>query len=521
MRYIFAVLFMLLPALCFGYGNHQTLEIINIKASGTGSPAISSDHRIFKAYPGITYSIPVGAIGGKYPYTYSLSNAPSGMAIDSKKGIITWTNPQATANNITVRVTDQDSDYVEATWSITVGTSGFLFVDASTDASGTGTISDPYDTIQDILDLGSSAEHSIVYVRAGTYNIPVHNETGDSHAVGACNLAGNGTIRANKWIGYPGETVEFAFSQSNASNAHYIGSYGQENPIHSLWFENILLRDSWRWGLLIANSNYITVYNMRFYNNDFDTVSGNSGAVGFYPSTPRYNSYIGHSTFDNATDAAFIGSIYETNKLLIEFNTFGTRYNAGADVAIKGSTNYTTVRANIFNGTSTQYAIGSSSSGNFAGCNYNEIVFNYLKTRGGDFNTNTNQGATWVERNTVAGASGWGFRATDYPDACAGPFVFEDNVFEVDSGTVTSQGSFSTEDYYLCTTQTNNSAATSGLIDADGKLLASTYVGTRGWQFADGTTPLEAALGISGGSRIHTGATMRVGSGSTRIYPVQ
>ena len=64
------------------------LEITNIKASGTGTPAIPSTNRIFRAYPGIEYNIRAAVIGGDYPYTYELSGQPSGMTINSRTGEI-------------------------------------------------------------------------------------------------------------------------------------------------------------------------------------------------------------------------------------------------------------------------------------------------------------------------------------------------------------------------------------------------------------------------------------------------
>lgn len=486
------------PYLAHGYGNHQALEIINIKPVGTGSPAISSNNRIFRAYPGITYEIPVGAIGGKYPYTYSLINQPTGMTIDSKKGIITWLNPQATANNVTVRVTDVDGVIDEATWSITVGTTGFLFVDDTTDASGTGTIDDPYDSIQDILNIGTGAADSIVYFRAGTYNVPIHHYgQAVTYTTTACNLGGFTGSRAHIWIGYPGETVNLQLSGAVGGNADWIGTY--EHRVDNMWFSNLTINGGWHWGVLSGPSDYLTVYDTIFNDVSFTDVAGNSGGIGIYPAGETKDFfYIGHSSFSNFTHAAFIGSIYTSNKLLIEFNTFGSRYEAGSDVAIKSAALYSTVRANVFNGGVTQYSLGSSSSGNFAECNYNEITFNYINTsKAGDFNTGHRQLTTWVERNTIGGPSGWNFRDTDYPDLCGGPFYFEDNVFDVDNNAAITQGTNSTSDYAQCVTLINNSVAASGLIDTEGKLLASTYIGLRGWQLADGTTPLEPASGMT------------------------
>ena len=75
------------------------LELISPRAVGTspssGLAAMPSGHRIFKAYPGLEYNIRAVVIGGAYPFTFALSNAPSGMSINAD-GTITWPNPTGT-----------------------------------------------------------------------------------------------------------------------------------------------------------------------------------------------------------------------------------------------------------------------------------------------------------------------------------------------------------------------------------------------------------------------------------------
>jgi hypothetical protein len=105
------------------------LEITNIKPAGTGDPVIPSTNRIFRAYPGIEYNIRAAVIGGTYPYTYSLNNAPEGMTINSRTGEIVWPNPQLDASDIQLSVKDSENTTVSTAWSITVSANGFLFVD--------------------------------------------------------------------------------------------------------------------------------------------------------------------------------------------------------------------------------------------------------------------------------------------------------------------------------------------------------------------------------------------------------
>src|SRR4029079_14725153 len=58
--------------------NHFPLELLNIKPVGSPPRGLSQNNRIFRAYPGVTYNIRAAVIGGNYPYSYTLSNPPSG-----------------------------------------------------------------------------------------------------------------------------------------------------------------------------------------------------------------------------------------------------------------------------------------------------------------------------------------------------------------------------------------------------------------------------------------------------------
>lgn len=496
-KLIFFLMILSAPSLCLGYGNHQALEIINIKASGTGSPAITQYNRIFRAYPGIAYEIPVGAAGGKYPYAYSLSNAPDGMTIGARTGIINWPSPQTSASDIVVRVTDEDGDYVEATWSITVGTSGFLFVDDTTDASGTGTIDDPYDSIQDILDLGSAAVNSIVYFRAGSYAVPQYNSRVSDF--NGCNLQQDGG-RAHIWIGYPGESVTLNFSGVSASYADGFETWDGGFP--NIWFSNMRMQSGYRYGWRIgAGDHYFTYYDMELDDFTHTTFASNAGGL-FCAAGAKSYIHVSDSYFTNFIVAQGIGSLYTITKGLFERNQFtGKTDTSGGspDLTIKQGNNGITVRGNYFY--SSTPAMGTSSNGVFHDCQNIEIVFNYIRSSSGfaSLNRDANQGATWVERNTFAGQMY--FENLDYPDSCEGPWNVEANVFQnINSGWHLHYSSAADGDQ--CVTSTDNSGATSGLIDTDGKLLSPTYVGTRGWQFADGSTPIEGAPTITRGGRL-------------------
>ena len=59
---------------------------------------LPSTHRMVRAYPGLLFNIRAAVVGGMYPFTYSLNNAPSGMTINSQTGEMNWPNPTSNAS---------------------------------------------------------------------------------------------------------------------------------------------------------------------------------------------------------------------------------------------------------------------------------------------------------------------------------------------------------------------------------------------------------------------------------------
>lgn len=478
------VIFCLVPVLCFGYGNHQTLEITNIKSAGGGTPALSEHNRIFKAYPGITYTVPVGVIGGTFPYTFVLSNAPSGMSINARTGVVTWTNPQTSASNITVTVYDKTNTSTSATWSITVGTSGFIFVDDDASPGGDGTITTPYDTIQDVLDIGSSAVNSIVYFRAGAYAVPRYNGVRSSPGLYGCNLLADGG-RAHIWIGYPGETIVLNMGGVNENYAWWFETSTDVAGRDNVWFENITIQSPREWGFRHHSGSYFTLYNIVMDDLVGSSFTGNSG--GFYSSRAGnvYYTHIVDCSFTDFVTAHHVGSLYVLNKTLIERNTFnGTN---GPSIVIKEDVQYTTVRRNQFLNCTSAYGSSTNAVFNYlnTGCNYNEFCYNYVDTAIDWFNNDNNQGETWFYRNTLVGGTLY-MKNLDYPSSCEGPWAFENNVFQ-NSAEGLSYHYTCGNNPASCVSMANNLNGTTGIVDASGNLQGdyTSYLGTSGWQVGD------------------------------------
>jgi hypothetical protein len=187
------------------------LEITHPHAS------FGANHRVRRAYTGLPYSIRIGAIGGVYPYLYELSNAPDGMAIGAFTGIITWPNPTSTATDVLARVTDTKGSTTTVTWTITVGTTNFLFLDAvsGNDTTGTGAIGAPWRTLSKLY--SSSNNNHITYFRAGTYTLAGITTAATDTSNGEERIEWED--RSAMWLAYPGDAqpvIDYEYAGSGA-----------------------------------------------------------------------------------------------------------------------------------------------------------------------------------------------------------------------------------------------------------------------------------------------------------------
>lgn len=336
--FFFLLFFLILPNI--SQGANFPLEITNIKPAGTGSPAISTTNRIFRAYPGIEYNIRAAVIGGVYPYTYSLSNQPAGMIINSRTGEISWPNPQNNSGTITLSVTDAENTTVNTTWEIAVTTSGFIFVDLSYVGTETGSFAQPYRSLENMLN-NESGVNDIVYFRAGVYQMIRFNASYE-HGI---NLG----ISPHNWLAYPNETVVLQ-GGNNTGEAHRIVSW---DPFY---FDGLIIKDVVDYGIMTAGSvNYKTVRRCVFDGLvPSDDVNNNYGFIHTTSNGPGYYSVIADNEFRHWRQSAAIGSLYDDNKILIENNYIHdnlpdetpTGIGTTIGIAPKLYTDYLTVRGN-------------------------------------------------------------------------------------------------------------------------------------------------------------------------------
>ncbi|MEF3692481.1 MAG: hypothetical protein V3574_05515 [Candidatus Moraniibacteriota bacterium] len=478
---------------------NMPLQIINIKPAGTGSPAIPSTHRIFYAYPGIEYKIRAAVIGGDYPYAFVLSNAPSGMIVN-EAGYIIWSNPQENANNVGLRVTDSNGDYVDTTWSISVQTSGFKFVDCTSGTNGNGTIFSPYDNISNMV--ADSSTTDLIYFRNGTCVLPTR---------GNYTLAGQGTETfswrdpsnaPNRWLSFPDEEVtidmneKFFYGYPTDSQAFYFDGIKFYNAAHYFF------RDSTNGGSM----HYLT-----FLDCTFDTIYSdedeNRNMGGFFTgasgSSPQEFMVWQGNTFANFRNAHGIGSLYGHSNFLIENNRFSnfsdydgvwTHKNT---LAVKVGLNNVTIRGNDFN-TVNAGAFGSTLNSPFYTSDNIEICYNLFRDVYDIGRANTHidptyhSGEFWIHHNTFTVTPNY-VALYEATAACGGPYADNYNVYQNPTGSYGFNVYYTSGNYQSCISSIGNIGAVSGVVEMDGKLTPSynSYVGTTGWQLSDGRTPFD------------------------------
>lgn len=494
------------------------LEITNIGTIGVRG--LDANNRIFRAYPGLAYNIRVAAVGGVYPFTYSLANAPSGMTIDPNTGEINWPNPQTTATDVRVTVQDRIGAIDTETWSINVTTTGFRFLDAvngrpasnngCSSSCGTGSFTSPWRTLGD---LALNDDPTIItYLKAGTYlvtDIPASSKEG----VGSVwerytfNEDSRSTFAGSViWIAYPGQTpvIDFGYRASTGAVGAMIRHLG-----HNVYMDGLETINNriigFQWG---ADGNYRggTYRKLRMHAGGPGGDGSNASFIMTLTSPPAvsYGMVVQNCAFydiniTNVDDMVAL-KVYSQTKLLVEDTT---QYNMWKATELKADVERYTVRHNTFFNLR-----GAAIGGNMHGCSRcnadgsdllrtgGEISFN--NARSADMSLDLNQDGmavrTYIHRNTLVGRVQ--VRNTDSAD---GPFYFSRNVIVTgDAGTPAGSHIYlySVSDPSRIVLSENLTGYPSdNIVDASGFLTSgfSQWVGTRGFQTTTSTGNAPAA----------------------------
>jgi hypothetical protein len=430
------------------------LQLISPRGVGTSPESsgrtINSNNRIFRAYPGIEYNIRAAVIGGAYPFTYSLTNAPAGMTINSQTGEISWPNPpDGTSAAPTISVTDAEGTSESASWTITVTTSRFRFLDAVNGRSaangGTGTRDNPWRTIRDMYEgndhpskTADSYANEFLYFLNGTYYLDAYIEDASTNHPGRMPMLGG--TKPVVWMAFPGHTPVISYAQGTIPGS-FIAFYGSSDNVYVD-------------GLTVVGASPRSYHAFQTSAvGDFQTFRRNN--MSFIRSTERslnqsclltgsgqdgpFGAYL--VIQDNVCHDVDKGAgikIYATYKMLIEDNVVHNIRDSSGDgdiegIALKYGVDHGTVRGNRIFDVSQKAIGGNMNSGN----NFSrdiEILYNRIynaSTNAVEINQNSAAGVIHIYRNNFVGRVS--VRNTDGAD---GPFNFYNNVIvNSDSGT--------------------------------------------------------------------------------------
>jgi hypothetical protein len=487
------------------------LELTNI--SSVGVNGMSANNRIFRAYPGLVYNIRPAVVGGLYPYTFSLQNAPSGMTISAATGEITWLNPQADATP-TIVIRDSEGATLSRAWTITVSATGFRFVDAvngrnapnngCSSSCGSGTFANPWRNLADLLLNDASAD--ITYFRAGTYNVQ-EVPASQRQSIGSVwerivvtDNSGSSFAGSVIWLGYPGERPLLDFTCTSCTSGLMIRHTGQ-----SVYIDGFETRDSAIIAFQFEPTGAQRGPTYRKLNMHHHGPGGDGTNAAFimtvssYPQA-AYGMVVQDSTFTDVTstdpDDAVTLKLYSQIKPLIE-NTIHA--NAVTAIELKADVRQFTVRSNVlYNLTGTAIGgnmhacVGCGAGGADMPTTRGEILFNSVRVSGAMAKAlRLNQDGQALEiyayRNTFFGRV-----EAQSVDAADGPFFLTRNVIiNTDSGTPANSHVVHTSvsaPARIVLTENLAGYPTDNIIDANNNLTAAynSYFGTRGYQRAGG-----------------------------------
>jgi hypothetical protein len=478
------------------------LELVSPRAAGTfpstdqGTPAMPSGHRIFYAYPGIPYNIRAVVIAGAYPYTFSLSNAPSGMTIDPGTGEINWPDPRANATP-TITVTDAEGTTRSSPWTIQVTTSNFKFVDSVRGSdSNAGTLAAPWATLARVKAAASAGD--IVYFRTGVYTtLGMETEGG---ATSEFNPPGNWqkveiTGGKTRLLAYPGESPVY--------DGGYVANQRQGNIMAILctstypsYIEGFTLRNMWHMGVQFASGScdYPVWRNLQFNGPSVGIDGANSSGIMATNSLTDPTYYSAYQRVSQTSADPGVMKMYSHKKHLWE--DCDIRNTDGGPDQKMHVVRFEIRRCTIVNTSElAQGGLGGNmqfGSGGVGETSSGEIRFNLIDRRSVtdgwalSLNQNADSGAMFVYRNTFIGR----VRINNASNVL-GPFrIYQNVIINADPGTKVSYSDGSASDRVVVQDNLTGTLS-SNMVDTQGRLTSAyqTYVGTRGHQIGTEIRP--------------------------------
>ncbi len=375
------------------------------------------------AHPDFEYVIPIGVQGGAWPFKYEIVSGPTGATIgevygSADYGVIKWT-PQTSSGveSFNINVPDQDLTVIYLTWSTTIATSQFVFIQDGWAGTKTGTIDEPLEDYADYYkgdDSDSTYANKIIVFRGGNYSL-----YGDAASSGNAEM--NTGVKTPSYIGYPNETPIIDCSQAkiltrNGTNVNdlFVAGIRWENSRQDV--------DDAHFFWVIGTAHRLTFHDNYFYNHGTGLVGDDNTAAVFAGNSGETKEYYlykhnVHDTFsmDTSLNASYI-DFYLTKYAVVEENT-AKNTTGGYGFWLKSTDSFVTVRANdaYDNVTGLQITLGYGSIGNQ---HSHEVCWNRVVLPTGDSSqelllavlSTSSQGVhynTSIYRNTFVNGSSW------------------------------------------------------------------------------------------------------------------
>jgi len=312
------------------------------------------------AHPDFRYEIPIGVQGGAWPFNYEIITGPSGATIgeyygDPDYGVVKWTpaNGDSGTTTFTVRVTDQELNTVDLTWTTTIDANQFVFVDANATSTGSGTFSDPLKTFSDWYkgDVNDSTYHNkIIVFRGGNY-VGVGNATSGNFTLSA-------TTKTPSLIGYPDETAiidcsagKFTGGMDDLFIAGLVFKNARTDVSNPRFFDTGSLWNRGTW------------FNVVFDTMGLGTANDDNPACIYLSrasdTLKRYNILVKNVSFENITanggNGAFV-DFYICNNVLVE-GCAARNSNTSYGLWMKATQSFVTIRNNDLSDNVTGMAI--------------------------------------------------------------------------------------------------------------------------------------------------------------------
>lgn len=472
---------------------------------------LTAANRYYTAYPGIPFVVPVAVIGGAWPFLYQLTSAPSGMTIgqqygQANYGIITWENPVAGSYSLEVTVTDQQGNSQSVSWTLTVQTSGFLFVDSvdgnasvPNGGTGTGTISNPFKTMNDWYagatgGDGENTQSDTTYVG---YFVYYRGNNGNTYSFDTCYYPSSGQVYMDGkpvvHMAYPGDASP-TFDVVTNGISWYMPDDNKDVFIQGVTFNGAPTTSTTpnclQWDSGVTD---IGIFQCTFQEPSTASVEGINCALLYSddnsPNVTQYLSFIGNTIEGLNGYDAFLA--YSTEYCLFENNTCNGINGAvasGCFYAKDSGNSYWTVRNNtgLTGNTATFGTQSLVLISDFSTVQYVEIVWNNFASTGSGVYLEIGNGGSvsdiYLGRNT------WQIDAHAITGSnLTGAIYITDDVNQFTDSAANSHGWYSPGGYVLsdATYAGEECVGLNGnFVNSGGDLVSpyTEYFGERGWQ---------------------------------------